>query len=618
MAKKKGALDPAVSGLTLLKKQVRLMVVAWSSVVALILFWNLLHERLDILETARYHAQSAYEKDIAYRLWASMHGGVYVPVTDETPPNPYLAHVSERDITTPSGRRLTLVNPAYMTRQVHELSAARYGLRGHITSLEPINPRNAADPWEAEALRSFERGVTEVSGEQAIEGKSYMRLMRPMITEQSCLDCHADQGYEVGDIRGGISVAIPMQPLWKLSRNYSITLILGHGMVWFLGFCGIHFGRRRIRKWIGRQETAEKTLRESEQLHRTTIGSISDAVFITADDGQFIYINSNVRKIFGCTVEEVEALGNIEVLLGEQLFDRGELKIAGEISNIEREIADKAGRSHTLLVDVKRVSIDNGTVLYTCHDITERKLAEIDLERAREAADAANRAKSAFLANMSHEIRTPLNAIIGFSQVLRLEPDCLSDAQQEYLGHIVSSGNHLLEMVNDILDLSKIEADRLEIEKKPFDLGALLERVPQTIHALADRKNIRVELELAPGLDLIEADEVRVTQVVFNLLSNAIKFTESGRRVGISARKRNGRTIVEVWDEGIGILEEDLERIFDPFQQINQGIAGKPEGTGLGLAITKRLIELHGGTLTVQSSPGKGSRFTCVLPGLKS
>ncbi len=225
------------------------LLVVWTVFVGTVLLWSLLHQGYETLKTARHQARAAFEKDLVYRRWVASHGGVYVPASEQTPPNPYLSHVEERDITTPSGRHLTLMNPAYMTRQVHELGAEQYGLRGHITSLNPIRPENAADLWEKETLESFGQGVTEVSSVEQTDGQSYMRLMRPLVTEEGCLKCHAGQGYKLGDIRGGISVSVPMEPLRAIGRNHTVALTLGYVLLWLLGLSGIgigayHFARR--------------------------------------------------------------------------------------------------------------------------------------------------------------------------------------------------------------------------------------------------------------------------------------------------------------------------------------------------------------------------------------
>ena len=177
-------------------------VALWSILIGLSLAWNLRTVKSGILEAARIEARAVFEKDVIYRRWNAGYGGVYALVTEVTQPNPYL-DVPERDITTPLGKKLTKINPAYMTRQVHELALKTYGVRGHITSLNPIRPANTPDPWETRALKAFQTGLKEVSSVEETEGNDYMRLMRPLLTEKGCLKCHAAQGYKLGDIRGG-------------------------------------------------------------------------------------------------------------------------------------------------------------------------------------------------------------------------------------------------------------------------------------------------------------------------------------------------------------------------------------------------------------------------------
>jgi signal transduction histidine kinase len=215
---------------------------------------------------------------------------------------------------------------------------------------------------------------------------------------------------------------------------------------------------------------------------------------------------------------------------------------------------------------------------------------------------------------MSHELRTPLNAIIGFSEVL-LEQMFgeLNDRQDEYLRDILSSGQHLLSLINDILNLSKVEAGRMELEVATFSLRQALENGLTMLKERAGRQRITLGLEIEPDLDLINADERKVKQVLFNLLSNAVKFTADGGQVEVSAQRAAGEVRIAVRDTGIGIAPEELPRVFDEFRQVGQSEA-KREGTGLGLALARRFVELHGGSMWVNSQPGCGSTFTFSLP----
>ena len=237
-----------------------------------------------------------------------------------------------------------------------------------------------------------------------------------------------------------------------------------------------------------------------------------------------------------------------------------------------------------------------------------------ELQRVYGELETASRHKSEFLANMSHELRTPLNAILGFSQVLekRLFGE-LNEKQGEYVEDIRSSGNHLLSLINDVLDLSKVEAGQIELEVAPFSLREAVERGIVMVRERASKNEVALAAEIAPEVQVVTADERRIRQVLFNLLSNAVKFTPAGGRIEVSAARVDGQIHVAVADNGPGIAPEDRDRIFEEFQQTDAG-AQQHEGTGLGLALSKRLVELHGGRIWVESELGAGSRFVFTLP----
>ena len=237
-----------------------------------------------------------------------------------------------------------------------------------------------------------------------------------------------------------------------------------------------------------------------------------------------------------------------------------------------------------------------------------------ELQRLYKALETTSQHKSDFLANMSHELRTPLNAIIGFSQVLREGMvGEVSKKQVEYLDDILSSGNHLLALINDVLDLSKVEAGQVELQVAPFSLQDALERGVSMVREQATTEGVQVTLHKNGGLDVVSGDERRIRQVIFNLLSNAVKFTPEGGQVDVSAARVNGEMRVAVADSGPGIAAEDLDRIFEEFQQTEAG-AQQREGTGLGLALSKRFVEMHGGRIWCESEVGKGSTFEFTLP----
>jgi signal transduction histidine kinase len=237
-----------------------------------------------------------------------------------------------------------------------------------------------------------------------------------------------------------------------------------------------------------------------------------------------------------------------------------------------------------------------------------------ELQRLYRELETVSRHKSEFLANMSHELRTPLNAILGFSQVLekRLFGE-LNEKQGEYVEDIRSSGDHLLSLINDVLDLSKVEAGQIELEVAPFSLREAVERGVVTVRERASKNGVALAAEIEPEVQIVSGDERRIRQILFNLLSNAVKFTPAGGRIDVSARLVDEEIQLAVADTGPGIAPEDLDRIFEEFQQTDAG-AKQHEGTGLGLALSKRLVELHGGRIWAESEVGVGSRFVFTLP----
>jgi signal transduction histidine kinase len=238
-----------------------------------------------------------------------------------------------------------------------------------------------------------------------------------------------------------------------------------------------------------------------------------------------------------------------------------------------------------------------------------------EIENKSREIEAANRHKSEFLANMSHELRTPLTAIIGFSEVLSQKVfGEMNDKQSEYMDDIISSGRHLLSLINDILDLSKVEAGRMDLDLTKFDVPMAIENALILIRERATRHGIKVAQHIDEQMGEIVGDERKFKQILLNLLSNAVKFTPEGGRINLDAALIKDSVEISVSDTGIGIAPEHQETIFEEFRQVGTDAAKKREGTGLGLTLTKRFVELHGGTIRVESVIGKGSTFTFTLP----
>jgi PAS domain S-box-containing protein len=399
---------------------------------------------------------------------------------------------------------------------------------------------------------------------------------------------------------------------------------------------------------IGTDNTARKEIEADRQLlaqrlrdhqfyTRSLFESNIDAIMTTDPRGIITDVNKQMELLTDCTRYELIGAPFKKYFTDPERAEASIKLVLSEKKVINYELTARTRDGRETVVSFNATTFyDRDRILQgvfaAARDVTERKLLDevlqektAELEKAKAVAEKANLAKSNFLSNMSHELRTPLNAIIGFSEVL---DDGLfgglNDRQKKYVHHIFDAGTHLLSLINDILDLSKVEAGKMELETSRFSIRAALDSSVVMLNEKAKKHGIAWSIEVEPDADIhVEADERKIKQIFFNLLSNAVKFTPDGGRVTVRARmtvvenKGEQRRMIEVSieDTGIGIKEEDLPKLFCEFTQLHQSVYTKGyEGTGLGLALTKRLVELHHGSVWVTSEFGKGSRFYFSLP----
>lgn len=377
--------------------------VVWTMAAAIVLTGEINDRDSFLLSNALSSARAAYEKDIAFRRWAAKHGGVYVPVTEETPPNSHLK-VPERDIVTPAGRQLTLMNPAYMNRQVYELSQSYSGApQGHITSLKPIRPENAPDPWEKKALLAFEKGATEFSEFQTVGGTQTFRFMRSLKTEKPCLKCHGDQGYHEGEVRGGISIAIPMgefsEAVERSSRGHIIVIVL----IWLLGLGGLWLARRRI-------ANDARELSESEERYRQQFEQ-SEAVMLIIDPetGAVIDANPAACSFYGYSYRTLLTLQNLDISTGSP--DQLAGCMAEVMEGTKRQFTARHRLSDGTTKDVELfgnpVTFRGKTLLhFIIVDITGRQIAERELLDKMDFAEnlVMNSTAPTFVVNSDHQV----------------------------------------------------------------------------------------------------------------------------------------------------------------------------------------------------------------------
>jgi PAS domain S-box-containing protein len=388
----------------------------------------------------------------------------------------------------------------------------------------------------------------------------------------------------------------------------------------------------RLTREIEEHARAEQLLIEREAQYRDLVESANCVILRWLPEGRIIFFNRFAQVFFGYSEEEIinrNIMGTVvpsEDSTGHELTSMAADIVAHPetfASNVNENVRRNGERvwvawtnkpilaTDGSIAEILSIGVDITQLVHT-EQVLRRTLDELAV--AKERAEAADRLKSAFLATMSHELRTPLNSIIGFTGILLQGlGGPINEEQAKQLTMVKTSANHLLSLISDVLDISKIEAGQLTVDQEPFNLSESILKVVRSVRPLAEKKGLYLTLDVAEGVGAVTSDARRVEQILLNLLSNAVKFTEQG---GISVRcVRDGENyLTTVTDTGIGIKDDDLERLFRPFHQIDTGLTRKYEGTGLGLSICKKMVELMRGNIRVESSPGKGSAFSFTLP----
>jgi PAS domain S-box-containing protein len=493
-----------------------------------------------------------------------------------------------------------------------------------------FNANGEVSQWNRRAEQLFGWKPEEVIG-QAIwrNGPSLRFLLEPHLQERFV---------EKGALPGKDGVLIEVKAWAEPIRDADGVV---QGTLAFLeDVTGNRDVEREYVELVAREEEARAQAR-LERRFRDLLEAAPDAIIEADAEGRIVLLNPVTEKLFGYSRREL--IGQpVEMLIPDE--QRG--KHVGNRAQYRDHPASRAmgtglalygkrkdGTQFPVEISLSPVKSEDGfRVTAIIRDVSDRKVIEDqlrviqqkfaaelsatnqELERRNREIERADRLKSEFLASMSHELRTPLHTIIGFSEILAEELEGpVNEKQRRFINHIHHDSLHLLELINDILDLSKIESGRVELRPETFALDASVEEVRTSILPQADAKSIAISAGIPAGISL-RADRTRVKQILLNLLSNAVKFTPAGGKISVNAALRNGFAEISVTDTGIGIPAAEHQAVFDKFYQVGATTKGVREGTGLGLAISKRLVEEHGGKIWVESQPGKGSRFLFTVP----
>jgi len=369
------------------------------------------------------------------------------------------------------------------------------------------------------------------------------------------------------------------------------------------------------------------------QIFEDIIETIREPLLILDQDLRVVTVSRSFYEVF--KVKPEETVGQLIYDLGNKQWDIPRLRDLLEKILPENDSFDDYEVEHdfttigkrTMLLNARQIERRMGKeriILLAIEDITERKKIEDGLEKTHEELKElttelkrAVQVKSEFLANMSHELRTPLNSIIGFSEVLYDETfGPLKEKQRQYVNNVLTSGTHLLLLINQILDMAKVEAGKMKLVLSSLPMKSLLNEISLLVEDMVGKKKIKMLLEIAEDLPNIEADDLKVKEILYNLISNAVKFTPEGGKIGMRAKKADSEIEIVVWDTGVGIASENTDKIFEGFFRVDTPYSRLTEGTGLGLPLSKKLVELHGGKLSVESegiNRGTSVRFTLPI-----
>lgn len=562
-------------------------------------------------------ALTTFNKDQAFRFWATNHGGVYVPPTEKTPPNPYLSHIPDRDLLLPSGKRLTLMNPAYIMKQAMAEYSELYGVKGHITSLKPLNPANAPDEWESEALTAFETGGMKERIEfTKIGGVPYLRLMQPMITKKGCLKCHAHQGYKVGDVRGGVSVTLPMAPYLAEEAEMVHTMLSSHLFVWGIGVAGIGYAYRRGRIDIFERIKAQEAIRSKEERFRNIVETTNDMIWEVDRNGVYTYVSPKARLLLGYGPEE---------LIGKTPFDFMPFDEARRVRDVFSEklasVEPFSSLENTNITKDRRLVVletvgmpffdSKGKVLGyrgIDRDITGRKKSEEELKKALSDLTSSNADLQQFAFIASHDLQEPVHAVSSYLKLLSRRLKGTLDPETEgFVDSAMNGMSRMESMIKDLLELSRVSTSGEAFEM--VDSGALLDNALENLSASIKESGASVKVDKLP---MVNADQAQLVRLFQNLVGNALKFrrVDAVPVIEIGAVESSEVWVFSVKDNGIGIAPENMENVFVIFQRFHK----EYPGTGIGLAICKKIVERHGGRIWVESTQGKGSVFYFSLP----
>ena len=616
------------------KRYVIILAVIWTTLIVGFGVWNGKRNMQERRELIRNEARAHFLKDQAFRFWAAGHGGVYVPSTEHTPPNPYLSHIPDRDIETKEGKKLTLMNGAYMLRQTMENFDEMYGIKGHITSIKPLRPENGPDEWERTALEAFERGEAEVDEFTEINGEPYLRLMRPMVVQERCLKCHEHQGYKVGDIRGGVGISVPASTVFSQAREEVVNHSIGLGLLWLIGLAGLALGFIHIQRRVRERDWAIDTLQEQTNLLQTVIDTTPDPLALKNRDSVYQVVNRAFSEFLGKPPGEIIGKTETELFPDEEakkhLRDDTKVMESGIGQYKDEHVIDGTSESWLSVskTPVKNLSGDVMGILCSVRDITVRKQGEEEklvLERMQHTQKLES--LSVLAGGIAHDFNNILTIILG-NATLSFEQLPPKSPVYSNIQEIETATKRATELAKQMLTYSGKGCFAIE----PINIEKLIKETVQQLEVAISKKTV-LKYNFAKNLPTFDGDMAQISQIIMNLITNASEaigskggiinlstgimhcdctyldsINEVLRTIFIDPLSEGLYVYLEVVDTGCGMDVVTIEKIFDPF------FTTKFMGRGLGMSAVLGIVRGHDGAIKVHSEVGKGSKLKVLFP----
>ncbi len=589
----------------------------WTLLIVLSAFWNLHENYKDITGKAKVEARTILQHNLAYRRWNSLHGGVYAKVSPANPPNPYIV-VENRDILTTEGLKLTLINPFQMTKQAYALlrkQSPYLAVKNRTVSLNPLNPENYPDAWESKALLAFEEGKTEVTELTDIMGDPYLRLLAPYVTEKRCLKCHEHQGYNIGDIRGGMSIAVPMQPYFDSALRTKNTIFYTHLTIWGLGSLVIILFAYGLARY-------KRAITDSEEKFRIVSEFAYNFECWVKETGELAFISPSCERVTGYSREEFydnpKLIQQIVHPDDRENFKNHIVDIRDPAhEEIEYRILTKGGETRWMSHACTPI-FDKGQFLGrrgSTRDITDKIRLEEQLFQAQKMECLGH-----FAGGVAHDFNNVLSSITTFTHLLQDDLDENDDDLHEYIDHIIIAAKLGRNLTSNLLAFGRRQISR----PKNIHLNELIYNISTIVRSLIS-EDIECKVSLSKEEFPIIADPHQIEQIVINLSTNARDAMPEGGELCIKTnmilldKPRAGTfgnipagdyMVLSVADTGHGIDTKDLNHIFEPFFTTKDSC----KGTGLGLSIVCNIIQENKAFVDVESIINKGTTFRVFLP----